>query len=332
MANLFPLLLCTGTAFPVSAFSELLDAADGAAAVKTLDLRSLPRAGLPGWQLTVRVEEVLWGDLPPVFSLWFPASPCHRPVRAPSLVVGYVRPSSRQQALFQLPPRTFLCSGILPHSEALVAALKQLKFSPGSEQLVAALEAPMPEVRREAFRQLRKRLGTHPAEQLLGKLLTKAQCEADPALREAYLSTFGHFRYRKAEGLVTETLLSTSDERVAAGAQWAFLRLATPSAYDRLAAAYRTCSLRVKSRVLHVMARSQNRRAQAVIAEALRHRETALVALKALVEAGRPLPDRVPRFSDPLKAQRMQKLLLRALRTPGRAASPQRRNRHAGTR
>ncbi len=306
---LLPFLWLSGRSLPAPAFSDLLENAPQAVLATVLEISEKTRGRIHGHDLLLKRGEVLWGEVPETFRAWVPASACNSLPLSSELIVGLRRPPEKLARFFGLPSGMFLAVSLLPPRSDFVSALKKLHNASDSKALIALLDDPSAQTRREALRQLCKRFLQKPDPALLLKLLPRAARESDPQTVAAYMTTFGHFRFAQAEPIVTERLLTAQDECAAVSAQWAFPRVASPGAYKRLIHAYRYSGRKVKSRILRVMAASKLPEAQALLTEALNNEETALAALQALKAAGAPVVRPALRITDPIKARRIKKLL-----------------------
>ncbi len=311
MYGIFFAALAPLTAIPVPELAEIVEQAEGAARVTVIDVAELPHTAVEGLALEVSVTEGLWGDPPPVLTVWSPASACGSAYKAEELIIGYRTPAPARQEYLGLPDGILLTCGSVVYRDGLSDAVRRLKEAGNAEAILGLLDEEVAAVRRQAFRQLKDRYLTAGDPSLLGHLLPLAEREGDPELVQSYLSAFGHFQYEEASPLVTELLLKTESDLVSEGAEQAFHRVARPEAVSSLVRAYGTARLPVKERILRALARVRRPAAERLLAGAIADEDTVLPALNALVAAGRPAPSAVAAVRDPLRARRIRAFLKR---------------------
>jgi len=334
------ILICPALmGYHVSDLAEIVERAQGAAVVSVTEADAALETKVPGTAFRAVVEEVLWGDPPPSeITLWAPLSPCAVPCKAPRLIVGYRRATPARAEYFGLPEGIYLACGSLPAARGLADRVRRLKEARRPEALLELMKDESADIREQAFRQLREcflKDEKRPEEKrvFLEKLLRLASRETDPKLVQSYLTAFGHFRYREAADFVAETLLTRENVLAAAGAEWAFGRVADARCCRRMITAYGRACPRVKRRILRALARVRRPEAQALFSRALEDEKTVLPALEALAAAGRSLPREIPRVRNPLRALRIRSFLKRVRgrhAAPAKASNHERRT-HAGT-
>ena len=338
--SLAVILVCPALlGYHVSDLAEIVERAQGAAVVSVTEANVTVETKVPGTAFRAAVEEILWGDtVPSEIVVWAPLSPCGTPCKAPRLILGYRHPTPARADYFGLPEGVFLACGSVPDAPGLAERMRRLKEARTPETLLELMNDESADIREQAFRQLRERFlkeedGPEEKRAFLGKLLELASRETDPKLLQSYLTAFGHFRYGKAADFVAETLLRREDGLAAAGAEWAFGRVADARCCRRVIAAYGRARPGIKRRILRALAPVKRPETQALFSRALKDEKTILPALRALAAAGRPLPREIPRVRSPLRALRIRSFLRRRQsrsKAPAEAPNNERRT-NAGT-
>ena len=314
MHAMFLLVLTHGGACQVPHLAEIVEGAEGAARISVAENTLCRETSIAGRLLAGSVEETLWGDPPPAITVWKAAGPfpCDHDFKVPELVVGYRIPTPAQREHLRLPAGVLLLCGAAVPRSGLCGELRRLRNADNADELLALMAERDPEIREQAFRQLRISFLSTASPGLLARLLPLAETETDPDLTRSYLSTFGHFGYGEAGPLAVHTILTTPSEAASSEAERAFQALAEPETIARLISEYHGARLPVKGRILRALAPIAEPESEKLLAAALEEEETVLPALEALAGAGRTAPSKEIRVRDPVRAHRVKALIRRA--------------------